>query len=65
MNLPEFISRHIIRIVFSPSVVILLVLHASGAFSLGFINRLGNFSYDVCQNPPDAGWHGVLTFQTR
>jgi adenylate cyclase len=50
MNLPEFISRHLIRIALSLSVVILLLLHASGTFQLGFINRLENFSYDVRLN---------------
>src|SRR5690606_37874254 len=50
MKFPEFISRHLVRTALSLSVVILLLLHASGAFQLGFINRLENFSYDLRLN---------------
>lgn len=50
MNLPEVISRHIVRVTLSLSVVILLLLHVNGVFHLGFINRLENFSYDVRLN---------------
>lgn len=50
MNLPEIISRHAIRVALSLSVVILLLLHATGTFQLGFVNRLENFTYDVRLN---------------
>ncbi|HEY8353622.1 MAG TPA: adenylate/guanylate cyclase domain-containing protein [Methylophilaceae bacterium] len=50
MRLPEFISRHLARTALSLVAVILLLLHASGALQLGFINRLENFSYDTRLN---------------
>lgn len=50
MKFPEFISRHLVRTALSLSVVILLLLHASGAFQFGFIHRLENFTYDVRLN---------------
>jgi adenylate cyclase len=50
MNLPELISRHAVRVALSLGVVILLLLHATGALQLGFVNRLENFTYDVRLN---------------
>ncbi len=50
MNLPELISRHTVRVALSLGVVILLLLHATGTFQLGFVNRLENFTYDVRLN---------------
>lgn len=50
MNLLELVSRHAIRVALSLSVVILLLLHATGAFQLGVVDRLENFTYDIRLN---------------
>lgn len=50
MKFPEVISRHVVRVALSLSVIILLLLHVAGIYQLGFVNRLENFSYDARLN---------------
>ncbi len=46
-KLLEQFTRHGMRIALSLGVIVFLLLNASGAFQLDFINRLENFTYDA------------------
>ena len=49
-KLLEQFTRHGMRIALSLGVIVFLLLNASGAFQLDFVNRLENFAYDARLN---------------
>ena len=49
-KLLEQFTRHGVRITLSLGVIVFLLLNASGAFQLDFVNRLENFAYDARLN---------------
>lgn len=50
MNFLELFTRHGVRIGLSLIVIVLLLLNATGAIRLGYVDRLENFTYDARLN---------------
>lgn len=50
MIFPALFTRHCILSSLSLAVIILLLLNTGGMLHRGFVNRLENFTYDVCLN---------------
>lgn len=50
MKILELLSRHGMRFALSITIIILMLLNASGALPLAALNRLENFTYDVRLN---------------
>lgn len=48
--LPAHLGQHAVRTLLGVCVIVLTLLHVSGLWSLGFLNRLENFSYDLRLN---------------
>src|SRR5690242_17708492 len=50
MKIIELISRHGVRFALSITIIVLMLLNASGALPLNALKRLENFTYDVRLN---------------